>query len=56
MDSIDIAAKRDALRAQINQLISEFIRDTRCTVEIELDTYHEVGKLPRPIVNLKAII
>ena len=56
MEVNDIAKKRNELRATINNLIGEFVKDTGCGLEISSDQYQEIGKVARPIISLMVII
>lgn len=56
MDVQEIAKKRNEIRAQINNLITDFVKDTGCSVEIDIRKYQEIGKPSRPIIDLLIII
>lgn len=56
MEVNDIAKKRNEVRAQINNLITDFVKETGCSVEIDVRKYQEIGKPSRPIIDLQIII
>lgn len=56
MEVNDIAKKRNELRAQINNMIGQFVKDTGCGVEIAVSKYNEIGRPPRPVVDLLVIV
>ncbi len=56
MELGDVAKKRNELRATINNLIGEFVKETGCSVEIEVRRYQEIGRPFRPVVEIQVIV